>query len=361
MHEDSRSGDDCGGGGMTIVNMVGGGSGDLNTAELDIESSTESGLCELTATKRSDIKYGAVIDSDTYVMSTTSTITVVSRDGTSYSFTSPTTIKGISFAHKTLNGIAVGIVYLGAQSVDRIKLIKYENGVVTSEFISTSTSTPSYSILYSGVSAIAMPKDDLIYMVSDRQLTALTRTSEGYWEQAGISSVDSGSFKYYNYLDATGKIVLGSINPSTQSYFSDQCIHRMSYTDGNWVDMGSTGINITNAQTSFKYRYCVGFLHLRETSTSTMVSIVTESDVKTVEWSDYSQDTSTLDPYVVLAGGDYTTPERKIKILGDGFPPGCQLMNKIVGQAGVYEITNTNVRPGYLLSTGIGEKLKIPM
>lgn len=346
---------------MTIVNMVGGGSGDLNTAELDIESSTESGLCEIKLTKRSDINYGAVVDSDTYVISTNVTITVVSRDGTSYSFTSPTTIKEICFAHKTLNGIVVGIRYGGAQGVDRIKLIKYENGNVTSEYISQSTSTPSYSILYSGVSAIAMPKDDLIYMVNDKQLTVLTRISEGYWNRASIESVNSLSFKYYNYLDATGKIVLGSIDPSTQRYFTDQCIHRMSYTDGNWVDMGSTGVNINNAQTSFNYRYCVGFQHLSETASSTMVSIVTETDAKTVEWIDYMRVAITLDPYVMLAGANYKTPERIIKILGDGFPQGCQLMNKIVQQGGVYDITNTNVRPGYLLSTGIGEKLKIPM
>lgn len=347
---------------MTIVNMVGGGSGDLNTAELDIESSTESGLCEIALTKRSDISYGAVVDKDTYVISTTAKITVVSRDGTSYSFVSPTTIKGICFAHKTLNGIVVGIRYAGAQSVDRIKLIKYENGSVTSEFIADSPSTPSFSIFYSGVSAIAMPKDDLIYMVSDNKLTALTRISEGYWNRASISSVNSLSFKYYNYLDATGKIVLGSIDPSTQSYFSDHCIHRMSYTDGNWVDMGSTGVNVTNAQTSFNYRYCVGFQHLSEVrNATTMVSIVTESDVKTVEWIDYSQVAITLDPYVMLNGANYKTPERIIKILGGGFPQGCQLMNKMVQQEGIYDITNTNVRPGYLLSTGIGEKLKLLM
>lgn len=346
---------------MTIMNMVGGGSGDLNTAELDIESSTESGLCEIKLTKRSGISYGAVVDSDTYVISTTATITVVSRDGTSYSFTSPTTINGICFAHKTLNGIVVGIRYAGAQSVDRIKLIKYENGSVTSEYISTSTSTPSFSILYSGVSAIAMPKDDLIYMVSDNQLTVLTRISEGYWTRATIESVNSLSFKYYNYLDATGKIVLGSINPSTQRYFGDNCIHRMSYTDGNWVDMGSTGVNVTNAQTSFNYRYCVGFQHLSETATSTIVSIVTESDVKTVEWTNYERVAITLDPYVMLSGANYKTPERTIKILGSSFPQGCQLMSKMVQQNGIYDITSTNVRPGYLISTGIGEKLKITM
>ena len=220
---------------------------------------------------------------------------------------------------------------------------------------------PTFSIFYSGVSAIAMPKDDLIYMVSDQKLNALTRVREGYWKRVHIDSVNSLSFKYYNYLDATGKIVLGSINPSTQSYFSDHCIHRMSYTDGNWVDMGSTGVDVTNAQTSFNYRYCVGFQHLSETATSTIVSIVTESDAKTVEWIDYSRVAITLDPYVMLAGANYKTPERAIRILNASFPQGCQLMNKMVQQEGIYDITNTNITPGYLLSTGLGEKLKILM